>query len=76
MRSSAARPFRYAWIMGCSVLESSKFCDRAFAMWHDMYASRVSRSEMGRLSVSESGLGMGTRCMYLARCGSSRWMRA
>ena len=31
---------------------------------------------MGRLSVSESGFGIGTRWMCFARCGSSRWMRA
>ena len=60
VRSSAARPFRYACIMGWSVLEVSKLCDKCFAMCPDMYASRVSSSEIGRRSVSESGLGIGT----------------
>ena len=36
VRSSAARPLRYAHIIGCSVLEVSKFCESALAMWHDM----------------------------------------
>lgn len=36
VRSSAARPFQYDYIMGWSVLEVSKICDRCFAMWPDM----------------------------------------
>ena len=35
----------------------------------------MSRREIGRLSVSESGLGMGILWICFARCGRILWMR-
>lgn len=45
-------------------------------MWHDMYTLKVSRSEIGHLSVSESGCGIGNRCICFESCGRSLWIRA
>ena len=40
----------------------------------DMYASIVSRRDMGRRSVSDPGFGMGTLLVCLALCGRMRCM--
>ena len=64
VRSSTECPFLYAHMCGCSVFVFSNASASCCATSPDMYASIVSRSEMGRLSVCDPGFGIGILSVF------------
>lgn len=76
VRSSTECHFLYAHMWGWSALVFSNACESCCDTSTDMYASIVSRSDMGCLSVSDPGLGMGMRSVCLAADGRIRCMSA